>query len=67
MAEATPVTKESTMNRNSSHQIVSDLKVAEIHLQQMTVLPMGRQNQQILHLVKTNFKISLVSYFQQRK
>ena len=32
MAEATPVTEESTMNRNSSHQIVSDLQVAEIHL-----------------------------------
>ena len=32
MAEATPVTEESTMNRSSSHQIVSDLQVAEIHL-----------------------------------
>ena len=32
MAEATPVTEESTMNRNSSRQIVSDLQVAEIHL-----------------------------------
>ena len=32
MAEATPVTEESTINRNSSHQIVLDLQVAEIHL-----------------------------------
>ena len=32
MAEATPVTEESTMNRSSSHQIVSGLQVAEIHL-----------------------------------
>ena len=32
MAEATPVTEESTMNRSSSHQIVSELQVAEIHL-----------------------------------
>ena len=33
MAEATPVTEESTMNRNSSQQIASDLQVAEIHLE----------------------------------
>ena len=32
MAESTPVTEEFTMNRNFSHQIVSDLQVAEIHL-----------------------------------
>ena len=32
MAEATPVTEESTMNRNSSHQLVSDIQVAGIHL-----------------------------------
>ena len=32
MAEATPVTEESIIDRNSSHQIVSDLQVAEIHL-----------------------------------
>ena len=32
MAEATPVAEESTMNRSSSHQIVSVLQVAEVHL-----------------------------------
>ena len=40
MAEATPVTEESTMNRNSSHQIASDLQVAEFIWKQMAVLPM---------------------------
>ena len=32
MAEATPVAVESTINRSSSQQIVSELQVAEVHL-----------------------------------
>ena len=49
MAEATPVTEESTMNRSSSHQIVSELQVAEIHLKTNV------ETRQILHLVKKYF------------
>ena len=32
MVEATPVAEESTMNRSSFHQIVSELQVVEVHL-----------------------------------
>ena len=41
---ATPVTEESTMNRNSSHQIVSELHFAEVHLKANFSSPYGEVN-----------------------
>ena len=43
MAEATPITEESTINRSSSHQIGHTYKLQTFICKQMTVLPLVKQ------------------------
>ena len=44
MADAILVSEESTMNRSSSHQIVSELRVAEVHLKTNGNSTYGEEN-----------------------